>query len=161
CLDVPGSRFELGVRIQLWTCNNSLAQRWYWVDMRIKPSANLNLRLDVPNSNYSNGVQLQLWQCNDTDAQIWWELPAPAETSARAQGGVSTQSYPTQSYTTAVRQDAETGQAPTDWWWLDDSGSVVTAAVGGHNGSWLGAGRTRIAGSLLHEVPNQASALGA
>lgn len=28
CMDVPGGSSQLGLQVQLWTCNGSLAQRW-------------------------------------------------------------------------------------------------------------------------------------
>ncbi|MFI5932902.1 ThuA domain-containing protein [Actinoplanes sp. NPDC051494] len=69
CLDVSGAGTADGTKIQLYTCNNSAAQRW-----TVTPGSTvkaLGKCLDVAGGATANGTKAQLWTCNGTGAQVW------------------------------------------------------------------------------------------
>ncbi|WP_163506987.1 GH92 family glycosyl hydrolase [Fodinicola acaciae] len=69
CVDVSNSGTANGTAVQLWTCNNSDAQKW---TLRSDQSIGaLGKCLDIANSGTGNGTLIQLWDCNRTNAQIW------------------------------------------------------------------------------------------
>jgi PKD repeat protein len=76
CVDVSGANTADGTKIQLWTCNNTGAQRW-------TASADGTLRalgkcLDVRSGGTANGTPTQLWTCNGSGAQQWVAQPGGA-----------------------------------------------------------------------------------
>jgi hypothetical protein len=74
CLDVQGSGTANGTPAQVYTCNNSAAQRW-----KIHGSEDaaqlVNVAsqkcLDVAGNNDDNKTPIRIWQCNDSPAQRW------------------------------------------------------------------------------------------
>ncbi|WP_020646677.1 lectin [Amycolatopsis balhimycina] len=69
CADVAQSGTANGTHVQLYTCNNSGAQKWF-----SGPDGTFQAQggcLDVSNSGTANGTKVQLWQCNGSGAQKW------------------------------------------------------------------------------------------
>jgi streptogrisin C len=69
CLDVPNSNFSDGVLVQMWTCNNSGAQKWEAVGGALRTGN--NKCLDIPWGSTTNGVELQIVTCSGNPAQQW------------------------------------------------------------------------------------------
>ncbi|MFE2938881.1 ricin-type beta-trefoil lectin domain protein [Streptomyces sp. NPDC059255] len=69
CLHVANSDTENGAGLQLWTCNNTDAQRWKVLgEGRIQA---LGKCMDVEWSGTDNWTPVRLWDCNGTPAQQW------------------------------------------------------------------------------------------
>jgi serine protease AprX len=69
CVDMEGGNNANGVLIQLYPCNNTLAQYWsLQADGTIQA---LNKCLDVRNAGTANGTAVQIYDCNGTGAQKW------------------------------------------------------------------------------------------
>ena len=68
CVDVDNASTADGAKIQLWTCNNSAAQRWSRVGTTLRA---LGKCLDVAGGATANGTKVQLWTCNGSAAQVW------------------------------------------------------------------------------------------
>ncbi|MFJ1763058.1 ricin-type beta-trefoil lectin domain protein [Amycolatopsis sp. NPDC088138] len=68
CVDVSASGTANGTAIQLWTCNNTGAQRWTVQSGTLRA---LGKCLDVASSGTADGTLVQLWDCNSTGAQTW------------------------------------------------------------------------------------------
>jgi type 1 glutamine amidotransferase len=69
CLDVAGSGTADGTKIQLYTCNNSNAQKWtVTANGPVKAQGKC---LDVAGGATANGTKAQLWTCNGSGAQVW------------------------------------------------------------------------------------------
>ena len=71
-MDVTGGGTGNGTRIELFDCNGSAAQQWYWNSASkslVNPAS--QRCLDDPSSSTTDGTQLQLFDCNLTGAQQW------------------------------------------------------------------------------------------
>ncbi|HVV20220.1 MAG TPA: glycoside hydrolase domain-containing protein, partial [Pseudonocardiaceae bacterium] len=69
CVDVNHSGTANSTSVQLWTCNQTGAQKWAVVgDGTLQAQGGC---LDVTNSGTANGTKVQLYQCNGTGAQQW------------------------------------------------------------------------------------------
>ncbi|MET0403766.1 MAG: ricin-type beta-trefoil lectin domain protein [Cystobacter sp.] len=66
CIDVPNSNFSDGVRVQMWTCNNTNAQKFTWDGQRLKIGGKC---LDVAGASTADGTPIQLANCNGNRAQ--------------------------------------------------------------------------------------------
>ncbi|WP_261377209.1 ricin-type beta-trefoil lectin domain protein [Amycolatopsis bartoniae] len=69
CVDVAGGNSANGTAVQLYDCNNSVAQQW-------TRAADGTLRalgkcLDVTGQSTADGAKLQLWDCGGTANQQW------------------------------------------------------------------------------------------
>lgn len=63
CMDRSGNGYGNGVRVQLWPCNGSDAQKWQaFPDGTIKPLKNHGYCLDGANG-LNKGSVIRLWQC--------------------------------------------------------------------------------------------------
>jgi hypothetical protein len=69
CLDVRFSNTANGTPVQLWDCNGSDAQNWYFDRGRVIGIG--GKCLDVQFAITSNGTPVQIWDCNGTPAQNW------------------------------------------------------------------------------------------
>ncbi|MBU2662733.1 ricin-type beta-trefoil lectin domain protein [Actinoplanes bogorensis] len=69
CLDVPNSNFSDGVRVQMWNCNNTAAQKWNFVNGTLQTSN--NKCLDVAWGSTANGAVIQIVNCSGNPAQQW------------------------------------------------------------------------------------------
>ncbi|MGK5678250.1 ricin-type beta-trefoil lectin domain protein [Actinoplanes sp. URMC 104] len=67
CLDVPNGNFSDGVRVQMWTCNGTAAQRWTFVNGTLQTSN--NKCLDVAWGSTANGAVIQIVNCSGNPAQ--------------------------------------------------------------------------------------------
>lgn len=69
CVDVNAAETTDGTAIQLYDCNDSVAQKWtVGTDGTVKA---LGKCLDVTASGTADGVKVQLYTCNGTGAQKW------------------------------------------------------------------------------------------
>ncbi|MFD9703284.1 ricin-type beta-trefoil lectin domain protein [Lentzea sp. NPDC059081] len=69
CLDNDSGSSADGNPVQIWTCNNSYAQKW-----RVVADGTIAIAgkcLDVDNGGVVEGTLVQLWRCNGTGAQQW------------------------------------------------------------------------------------------
>jgi hypothetical protein len=64
---VPSANFVDGARLQMYTCNNTNAQKWVFEGGAIK-SQN-NKCMDVAGGSTANLAAIQLYTCNGTGAQ--------------------------------------------------------------------------------------------
>jgi len=73
CLDADLNRINNdGAKIQLWDCNGSNQQKWYWGAGNTIRSGFNGKCLDADaNSGGVNGTKVQLWSCNGTAQQRW------------------------------------------------------------------------------------------
>ena len=69
CLDVAGGNTADGTKIQLYTCNGTVAQQWTVTPNG--PVKALGKCLDVAGGATASGTKAQLWTCNGTGAQVW------------------------------------------------------------------------------------------
>jgi hypothetical protein len=71
CLDVAGAYTTNGTNVQLYKCNDSDAQRWFYngITGELKSKLNWSKCLDIDNGIISEGTNLRLWDCNVSDAQ--------------------------------------------------------------------------------------------
>ncbi|MCM4078464.1 ricin-type beta-trefoil lectin domain protein [Paractinoplanes hotanensis] len=67
CLDVPNGNFADGVRVQMWNCNGTAAQRWNFVNGTLQTSN--NKCLDVAWGSTANGAAIQIVGCSGNPAQ--------------------------------------------------------------------------------------------
>lgn len=69
CVDVDAGSSTDGTKVQVWTCNNSPAQKWTLPgDGTVRA---LGKCLDATAAGTANGTKLQLYTCNGTAAQTW------------------------------------------------------------------------------------------
>ncbi|MCO5995508.1 lectin [Actinoallomurus rhizosphaericola] len=69
CVDVANSSGANGAHVQLYTCNNTNAQKW-----TVQGDGTLTAFgkcMDVNNSGTADGTKVQLYDCNSTGAQQW------------------------------------------------------------------------------------------
>ena len=66
CIDVPGSNFVDGARLQMWCCNGTGAQRWTYTGGTFRAGG---LCMDVAGASTANATPIQLASCNGNRAQ--------------------------------------------------------------------------------------------
>ncbi|PJZ68839.1 hypothetical protein CH373_15605 [Leptospira perolatii] len=68
CLDVNQGSTENNARVQLWTCNNTSAQKWWYehASSRFRSKLNTNKCLDNGGENWNTG-KIVLYDCLDSD----------------------------------------------------------------------------------------------
>jgi streptogrisin C len=66
CIDVPGSNFVDGARVQMYGCNGTGAQQWTFVNGTIRAGGKC---LDVAGANSADGTPIQIVGCNGHPAQ--------------------------------------------------------------------------------------------
>lgn len=67
CIDVPNSNFSDGVRLQMYGCNNTGAQKWTFVNGTLQTSN--NKCMDVAWGSTANGAAIQIVGCSGNPAQ--------------------------------------------------------------------------------------------
>jgi streptogrisin C len=67
CIDVPNANFADGVGLQMWTCNNTAAQKWNFVNGTLQTSN--NKCMDVAWGSTANGAVIQIVTCSGNPAQ--------------------------------------------------------------------------------------------
>ncbi|MFD3515763.1 PQQ-dependent sugar dehydrogenase [Streptomyces sp. NPDC058657] len=68
CADVANGASADGTQIQLWTCNQSAAQKWTATDDTLRA---LGKCMDISGGGSADGTKVQLYGCNGTGAQKW------------------------------------------------------------------------------------------
>ena len=68
---MSGNGTANGTKVQIWTCNNTLAQRFTFNSNGSIVGMGSGKCIDVASSGTSNGTLVQLWDCNSTGAQKW------------------------------------------------------------------------------------------
>ncbi len=66
CIDVPGSNFVDGARLQMWDCNGTGAQAWSFENGTVRAGGKC---MDVAWASTDNGAAIQLVNCNGNTAQ--------------------------------------------------------------------------------------------
>jgi streptogrisin C len=69
CVDVPSGVFNDGVRLQMWGCNNTAAQKWTFVNGTLQTSN--NKCMDVAGGATAAGTPIQIANCSGNPAQQW------------------------------------------------------------------------------------------
>ncbi|KAF9470860.1 G-X-X-X-Q-X-W domain-containing protein [Pholiota conissans] len=86
CLDVRGANFANGTPVQIYDCNGTGAQKWFFVRGSTKVRlANTNFCLDA-GSTPANGVGLKIWQCYDNLPAQQWNFTADNRIALENQG---------------------------------------------------------------------------
>ncbi|MGH8079177.1 MAG: ricin-type beta-trefoil lectin domain protein, partial [Lysobacter sp.] len=70
CLDIVSSGTTNGSKVQLWSCNDTGAQKWQALSNGTLRNPQAGRCLDVPNGTNVVGTQLQIWDCNASAAQV-------------------------------------------------------------------------------------------
>lgn len=81
CVDVPGARSEDGNDLNLYGCNNTVAQKWTFSAAGGEVRA-LGKCMDVEAARHDDGTPVQLYKCNNTAAQKWTYDPQSRELKA-------------------------------------------------------------------------------
>ncbi|QDQ14549.1 RICIN domain-containing protein [Streptomyces spectabilis] len=76
CLEVEGSNFENGARVQRWDCNGQEGSYWNMVPIggnavEIR-SWSWGKCLEVDNGSTGNGARVQIWDCKGYEHQRWF-----------------------------------------------------------------------------------------
>jgi hypothetical protein len=71
CLDLPNGKLDNGNKLQIWDCNNSDAQKFYYnsTDETIRSMSNYEKCFDLENGKVDPGTLVQIYNCNNSDAQ--------------------------------------------------------------------------------------------
>lgn len=71
CLDLPNGNLDNGNKLQVWDCNNSLAQNFYYnsTDETVRSISNYEKCFDLENGKTDPGTLVQIYNCNNSDAQ--------------------------------------------------------------------------------------------
>jgi hypothetical protein len=73
CLDVAGANNANGTKVQLWTCNGTVAQAWTSTaanELRVTLSG-VTKCLDATGNQTADGTKLQIWSCTGGTNQKW------------------------------------------------------------------------------------------
>ena len=71
CVDDNNGSTADGTHVQLWDCNNTAAQTWYWANGQVQLGGPGGKCLDVTGAGTSNGTLVELWECNGGTNQQW------------------------------------------------------------------------------------------
>jgi hypothetical protein len=71
CLDLSGGSQDNGTPIQIWECNGSQNQLWYFPSGAWKIMLAVNNNKCIDAGSMANGAKLLLWDCNGLDQQGW------------------------------------------------------------------------------------------
>ncbi|MDT4994416.1 MAG: streptogrisin [Actinoplanes sp.] len=69
CVDVPNANFSDGVRLQMWGCNGTNAQKWTATGGQLVTSN--NKCMDVAGASTARGAAVQIVGCSGNAAQQW------------------------------------------------------------------------------------------
>lgn len=77
CLDADSNGGGNGTKVQVWACNGSNQQLWFWADdLSVRNGLFPSMCLDADtNGGGANGTRVQLWVCNGSTQQQWGVLP--------------------------------------------------------------------------------------
>ncbi|MFF3616174.1 RICIN domain-containing protein [Streptomyces sp. NPDC002580] len=74
CLDVQGGKKDNGTPVQVYTCNDSAAQKWVLLGSEDKlhlQNVNSLKCLDVAGNDTANGTKIQISSCKESTSQTW------------------------------------------------------------------------------------------
>jgi len=74
CIDNFNNSTAQGMSLQIWDCNNTVAQKLEWAEdgsIIFRPNTSTSLCVDNANGSTSNGNPIRLWVCNGSIAQKW------------------------------------------------------------------------------------------
>ncbi|MEV0136714.1 ricin-type beta-trefoil lectin domain protein [Dactylosporangium sp. NPDC050688] len=71
CLDVVGAGTAPSTRVQLYSCNDTVAQQWQFGPDNSLRNPNSGLCLDVMDASTVDGAGMQIWTCDGNSAQQW------------------------------------------------------------------------------------------
>ncbi|NUP48626.1 MAG: galactosylceramidase [Catenulispora sp.] len=71
CVDDNAGSTVDGTHVQLWDCNSSAAQTWYWANGQVQLGGPAGKCLDVTGAGTANGTLVELWECNGGTNQQW------------------------------------------------------------------------------------------
>lgn len=70
CLDISGGVNKDETNVQIYQCNNSKSQKWYWA--KTGEIRNIMGRcLDISGIDITNGSNIEIFRCNDSKTQKW------------------------------------------------------------------------------------------
>ena len=75
CLDDSTDSTVDGNHVQLWDCNGTAAQNWYWANGMVQLGGPAGKCLDVTGQGTANGTLVELWECNGGTNQQWVAQP--------------------------------------------------------------------------------------
>lgn len=134
CLDVSGGLEVIGSNIQVYTCNNSNAQRW-WNDGSLHSNLGGNWCADIADGSNANGANVRMWPCNGSPAQRVENFPAlPALPSfeIRASGNKCLDIDGTSPYNNNQTMTWDCAGVAWQRWQLDDNGWIRNRANPGY-----------------------------
>jgi hypothetical protein len=71
CLDDNNGSTTNGTKVQLWDCNNTGAQIWWWGNGTLRLGGPNGRCVDVTGNGTGNGTLVELWDCNGGNNQQW------------------------------------------------------------------------------------------
>jgi hypothetical protein len=85
CLDVAAAATNDGAKVQLYDCNGTAAQKWYFTPAFDIVNPNADKCLDLTGNSTADFTKVQLWSCTGGSNQKWAApagLPSSAPTSS-------------------------------------------------------------------------------
>ena len=74
CLDVSGGQTANDTNIDLYDCNGTRSQKWFWKGSTIRSGLDQSKCLDVWHAGTANDTNIDLYDCNGTNSQVWtWD----------------------------------------------------------------------------------------
>lgn len=70
CLDIRGGNISAGTLVQLYDCNGSAAQQWYFDGLYLRVPSNPNFCLDA-GGGLNSGASMLIWWCQNSVNQRW------------------------------------------------------------------------------------------
>ena len=71
CLDVSGGQTANDTNIDLYDCNGTNSQKWFWNGNTLRSGLDHNKCLDVWQGGTNNDTNIDLYDCNNTNSQNW------------------------------------------------------------------------------------------
>jgi len=71
CVDDNNGSSANGTAVQMYDCNNTAAQNWFWANGYFQLNGASGKCLDVTGNNSANGTLVELWDCNGGANQQW------------------------------------------------------------------------------------------
>ncbi|WP_346166513.1 ricin-type beta-trefoil lectin domain protein [Streptomyces javensis] len=71
CLDAAKGSSDNGTPAQIWDCNGTRAQQWWWGDGTLRLGGATGKCVDVTRTETANGTPVELWDCNGGQNQQW------------------------------------------------------------------------------------------
>jgi hypothetical protein len=71
CVDDNEDSSTDGTHVQIWHCNGTPAQNWWWANGTLHLNGLYGKCMDVTNQGTSNGTAVEVWDCNGGANQQW------------------------------------------------------------------------------------------